>query len=69
MKHAERLAEAAIRVIANARNIRYPSRTEGRRIYGDLPYFEERGWFVEDSDFECLRIAATAEREATEIEQ
>ena len=57
------MIDAAVRVIANARQIRYPSRPEGRRIYGDLPYFEERGWFVEDSDFECLRIVALAARE------
>ena len=60
----ERVAEAATRVVANQRQIRYPSRVDGRRIYGDLPYFEERAWLVEDADFVCLRIATLAALEA-----
>jgi len=47
-------------VVANARARVLPSRAEGKRIYGDLPYLEERVWLVDESDFLCLRIAALA---------
>ena len=64
-----RLREAAMLVVANARARVLPSRAEGKRIYGDLPYLEERVWLVEESDFVCLRIATLAARDAAKEAQ
>jgi hypothetical protein len=56
-------------VVAHARERVLPSRAEGKRIYGDLPYLEERVWLVEESDFVCLRIATLAARDAAKEAQ